>query len=153
MKRFCATALLLWSGLALAQGKPALRVVVEGVGAEAAACGLTRVALESIAGQVLRKHGIGISTEPQDAYLYVNVNAYQVMQGSKPVGCAMRIGVSVRASAGEAPAVPGFRSKAGAYVALCDAAQLLSGGQRDVAAAIKKAFEEDIRRCLAQLTY
>jgi hypothetical protein len=151
MKRACAAAVLLWSGLALAQDKPALRVVVESIGAEAAACGLSQSGLESLAAQALEKHGIAVSTEPKAPYLYLNVNAYRVMQGSKPVGCTTRIGVSVRASADAS--VPGFRSRAGAYVALCDAGRLLSGSQRDVAGAVSKAFQEDIKACLGQLTY
>jgi hypothetical protein len=153
MKRFCASVLLLWSGVALAQGKPALRVVVEDLGAEAAACGLSRAAIESLASQALAQHGIAASPEPKDPYLYLNVNAYRVMQGSKPVGCTTRIGVSVRASAEGAPAVPGFRSNTGAYLGLCDAGRLLSGSQRDVAGAVYKAFREIIKTCLGQLSY
>jgi hypothetical protein len=83
----------------------------------------------------------------------VNVNAYRVMQGSQAVGCTTRLGVSVRGSANPGPRIGGFSSKDGAYVVLCEAARLLSGAQRDVAGAVNKALEEDIRSCLAQLNY
>jgi len=148
----CA-ALLLGSGLALAQGKPMVRVVLEGVGQEASACGIRAAAIESLAVQVLNKHGIQVSADAGHPYLYLNINAYRVMQGSRFVGCTTRLGVSVRASLNANPLVGAIRSKAGAYAVLCDAARLLSGSQRDVAGAVTKAFEEDIASCLGQLSY
>ena len=151
--RFFPIILVLWFGTAVAQDKPALRVVVEGIGTEAAACGMSQTALESLAVQALGKHGIAASTDPKAPYLYLNVNAYRVMSGAKVVGCTTRLGVSVRASAEAAPAVRGFKSRTGAYVALCDAGRLLSGSLREVPRAVNKAFEEDIQACLNQLSY
>jgi hypothetical protein len=154
MKRVFLMALLAVSGqTALAQGKPALRVVVEGITAEAQQCGIKKPAIESAAAQALKQHGIQVSTEGSDPHLYLNVNAYRVMQEATVVGCTTRIGVSVRGGADAQPALRGFKSKTGAYVVLCEVGRLLSGAQRDVAAAITKAFQEDIKRCLADLSY
>jgi len=76
-----------------------------------------------------------------------------VMQGSTVVGCTTRLGVSVRGNPDAEPQLGGFRPKAGSYVVLCEAGRLLSGSQRDVAGNVAKAFEADIRSCLAQLSY
>ena len=69
------------------------------------------------------------------------------------VGCTTRLGVSVRGNPDAEPQLGGFRPKAGSYVVLCEAGRLLSGSQRDVAGNVAKAFEADIRSCLAQLSY
>jgi len=150
---FLAAALLAFGAAALAQDKPALRVVVEGVAREATECGIKKGEVESVAARSLKAHGIALSKDAKDPYLYLNVNAYRVMQGSTPVGCTTRIGVSVRAIPDPEPQVRGFKSKAATYVVLCDAGRLISGAQRDVAGAVTKAFEEDIKSCLAQLSY
>jgi len=152
MKRSLALVLLVCGELALGQDKPALRVVVDGIGREAEACGVRAPAIESAAAQALKANGIEVSAAGGGAYLYLNVNAYRVMQDSTVVGCTTRLGVSVRAAAGEAQ-VRGFKPKADAYVVVCEAGRLLSGSQRDVAGAVAKAFEEDIRSCLGQLNY
>lgn len=144
---------LLVSHGTLGQDKPALRIVVEGVGKEAAACGIKLAEVESAAARALKSHGIQASTDAKDAYLYVNVNAYRVMQGSAVVGCTTRLGVSVRAIPDPEPQIRGFRSKAATYVVLCDAGKLLSGSQRDVSGAVTKSLEEDIKNCLGQLSY
>jgi hypothetical protein len=146
-------ALVAGSQLSFAQGKPMLRVVVEGVGQEAEACGIQAAAIESTAVQALKQHGIQVSSDSRDPYLNLNVNAYRVMQASKVVGCTTRLGVSVRGHAGTEPPIRRFKSKAGAYVVLCDAGRLLSGSRRDVAAAVTRAFEEDIKACLGELNY
>jgi hypothetical protein len=137
----------------LAQDKPALRVVVEGIGSEAVNCGIRKAPIEALAERALKSHGIRISKDARDPYLYLNVNAYRVMQEQVPVGCTTRLGVSVRANPDAEPAVRAFKSKVGTYVVLCDAGRLLSGAVRDVAGAVTKAFEEDIKSCLAQLSY
>ena len=137
---------------ALAQGKPALRIVVDGVVKEAAACGLGVPAIEAVAARTLKSHGIAVSKNPADPYLYLHVNAYRVMQGPDVVGCTTRIGASVRAAAGEGM-VRGFKPKGDAYVAVCEAGRLLSGAQRDIVAAVARAFEQEIKSCLAQLSY
>ncbi len=123
---------------------------MEGEGLE---CGIKRGAVESSAARALTSHGIQISTDAKDPYLYVNVNAYRVMQGSTAVGCSTRLGVSVRAAPDPEPQVRGFKSKNATYVVLCEAGRLLSGSQREVPAAVTKALEEDIKHCLAQLSY
>jgi hypothetical protein len=146
-------ALVAGSQLSFAQGKPMLRVVVEGVGQEAEACGIQAAAIESTAVRALNKHGIQVSSNSEDPYLYLNVTAYRVMQASRVVGCTTRLGVSVRGHAGAEPLIRGFKSRTGAYVVLCDGGRLLSGSRRDVAAAITKAFEEDIKTCLGELDY
>jgi hypothetical protein len=137
---------------ALAQDKPALRIVVDGVVKEAAACGLGVPAIEAVASRTLKSHDIAVSKNPADPYLYLHVNAYRVMQGADVVGCSTRIGVSVRAGAG-AGTVRGFKPKSEAYVVVCEAGRLLSGAQRDIVAAVARAFEQDIKSCLAQLSY
>lgn len=147
------TALVAGSQLSFAQGKPTLRIVIEGVGQEAEACGIQAAAIESAAARALKNHGIELSSDSRDPHLYLNVNAYRVMQASRVVGCATRLGVSVRGHAGTESLIRGFKSKAGAYVVLCDAGRLLSGARQEVAAAIPKAFEEDIKTCLADLEY
>lgn len=135
-----------------AQDKPALRVVLDGVAQEAAACGIVAPAIEAVATRALGSHGIAVSSDPRAPYLYLNVNAYRVMQGSVAVGCTTRLGVSVRAAtAGDA--VRGFRPKGGTYAVACEAGQLLSGAQREMGSAVVKAFEQDIKTCLAQLSY
>lgn len=148
----CA-ALLALSTTSFAQDKPALRVVVEGVGPEAVNCGIRKSALEAVAARTLKSHGIQLSKDESHPYLYLNVNAYRVLQDQVAVGCTTRLGVSVRAHPGAEPAVRGFKPKAGSYVVLCDAGRLLSGSQREVPGAVTKAFEEDIKSCLAQLSY
>ncbi|HEX7220643.1 MAG TPA: hypothetical protein VF280_15645 [Burkholderiales bacterium] len=144
--------LALFAAGALAQDKPALRIVVDGVVKEAAACGLGVPAIEAVATRTLKSHNIAVSKNPADPYLYLNVNAYRVMQGADVVGCTTRIGVSVRGAAGEGT-VRGFKPKADAYVVVCEAGRLLSGAQRDIVAAVTRAFEQDIKSCLSQLSY
>ena len=94
MRIEAAAILLACSAASFAQDKPALRVVVEG---EALECGIKPGAIESSAARALKSHGIQVSSDAKDPYLYVNVNAYRVMQGSTAVGCSTRLGVSVRA--------------------------------------------------------
>lgn len=144
--------LALFAAGALAQDKPALRIVVDGVVKEAAACGLGVPAIEAVATRTLKSHNIAVSKNPADPYLYLNVNAYRVMQGADVVGCTTRIGVSVRGAAREGT-VRGFKPKADAYVVVCEAGRLLSGAQRDIVAAVTRAFEQDIKSCLSQLSY
>jgi hypothetical protein len=36
---------------------------------------------------------------------------------------------------------------------VCEAGRLLSGAQRDIVAAVTRAFEQDIKSCLSQLSY
>ena len=127
--------------------------MIEGVGREAIECGIKPLALQGAVARALKAHGIAVSEDPKQPYLYINVNAYRVMQGSTVVGCTTRLGVSVRGSPDAEPQLGGYRSKVGAYVVLCEAGRLLSGSQRDVAGAVAKAFEEDIKSCLAQLAY
>lgn len=150
MRIKAAAILLACSAASFAQDKPALRVVVEG---EALECGIKRGAIESSAARALQSHGIQVSTDAKDPHLYVNVNAYRVMQGSTAVGCTTRLGVSVRAVPDPEPQVRGFKSKSAMYVVLCEAGRLLSGSQREVPAAVTKSLEEDIKNCLAQLSY
>ena len=151
MTRYLLLALFA-SGTAFAQGKPALRLVMDGVGAEAAACGISGPAIQAVASRTLKSHGITLSNNAADPYLYVNVNAYRVMQGDAVVGCTTRLGVSVRAAASDG-AVRGFKAKSDAYVVVCEAGRLLSGAQRELAGAVNKAFEQDIKACLSQLNY
>jgi hypothetical protein len=151
VKAYLFLAALL-SGTAFAQGKPALRLVVDGLGNEAAACGISGPAIQAVAARTLKSHGIAISTDAAHPYLYVNVNAYRVMQADTVVGCTTRLGVSVRAASSEG-GVRGFKAKNEAHVVVCEAGRLLSGAQRELAAAVNKAFEQDIKACLAQLSY
>lgn len=148
-----AIAALMVSQPILAQDKPALRVVIEGLGQESAACGIGRPAIEAVAGRSLQAHKVAVSKDAQGAYLYLNVNAYRVMQGDTAVGCTTRIGVSVRGPAGSEARIGAFSSKTGGYVVLCEVGRLLSGSQREVAGAVTKAFEQDIKSCLGQLNY
>lgn len=152
MKNTLGILVLLLAGAALAQDKAELRIVVEGLAKEAAACGLGMPAIEAVATRTLRSHGIAVSKDPAAPYLYLNVNAYRVMQGADVVGCTTRIGVSVRGAAGEGT-VRGFKPKAEAYVVVCEAGRLLSGAQREIVAAVTRAFEQDIKSCLSQLSY
>lgn len=144
--------LALFAAGALAQDKPALRIVVDGVVKEAAACGLGVPAIEAVATRTLKSHNIAVSKNPADPYLYLHVNAYRVMQGADVVGCTTRIGASVRAAAGEGT-VRGFKPKVEGYVVVCEAGRLLSGAQREIVAAVMRAFEQDIKSCLSQLSY
>jgi hypothetical protein len=157
MKRIAAGLLIALVSLdpeeSFAQEKAALRVLVEGVGSEAVNCGIRKSAIEQVVARSLKSHGIALSKDEGHPYLYVNVNAYRVMQDQVPVGCTTRLGVSVRAHPVPEPAVRGFRSKSGTYVVLCEAGRLLSGAQREVAAAVTKTLEEDIKNCLSQLSY
>jgi|SRR6185436_3014037 len=136
----------------IAQGKPALRILVEGVTKEAEACGIRQAAIEAAALKALNERGVQVSADAKDPYLYLNVNAYRVLQESKAVGCTMRLGVSVRVESDSQP-YGAFRARSGAYVVLCEAGRLISGAQREVAGAIAKSFQEDIKACLAQLQY
>ena len=150
MRLQAAAILLACSAASFAQDKPSLRVVVEGEGLE---CGIKRGTIESTTTRALTSHGIQVSSNAKDPYLYVNVNAYRVMQGSTAVGCTTRLGVSVRATSDPEPQVRGFKSRSATYVVLCEAGRLLSGSQREVPAAVTKALEEDIKNCLAQVSY
>lgn len=147
-----ASVLLLYGAAVCAQDKPVLRVVVDGVAQEAAACGISVPAIQAVAVRALGSHRIGVSTDPKDPYLYLHVNAYRVLQGSTAVGCTTRLGVSVRAAAA-GNAVRGFRPKGEVYAVACEAGQLLSGAQREIPRAVAKAFEQEIKACLAQLSY
>ena len=141
-----------WAQAAYGQAKPALRILVDGVTREAEACGIRQAAIESTALKALNAHAIQVSTDAKDPYLYLHVNAYRVLQESKAVGCTTRLGVSVRVES-DSQAYGAFRARSGAYVVLCEAGRLISGAQREVAAAIPKSFQEDIKSCLAQLQY
>ncbi|HEV3011498.1 MAG TPA: hypothetical protein VGX52_20950, partial [Burkholderiales bacterium] len=46
-----------------AQDKPALRIVVEGLGSEAVNCGIRRPAIEALAERALKSHGIRLSKD------------------------------------------------------------------------------------------
>jgi hypothetical protein len=153
MKGGFLAVLLTFTPAVLGQEMPALRVVVEGLGAEAVSCGIKKSAVESIAARALKSHGIQHSTDERHPYLYLNINAYRVMQNQTPVGCTTRLGVSVRAVPELEPVVRGFRSKSATYLVLCDAGRLLSGAHREMPGAVGKALEEDIKSCFAQLTY
>ena len=144
--------LALFAGAALAQDKPSLRIVIEGLTKEAAGCGLGTPAIEAVATRTLKSHGIAVTKDPAAPSLYLNVNAYRVMQGSDVVGCTTRIGVSVRGAAGDGT-VRGFKPKTEAYVVVCEAGRLLSGAQREIVGAVMRAFEQDIKGCLSQLSY
>jgi hypothetical protein len=145
--------LLLPCAPAAAQEKASLRVVVDGVGAEATACGLSTQAIQSVGQRSLKSHGVALSQEARDPYLYLHVNAYRVMQGADIVGCTTRIGVSVRARVSADAVLRSFRSKGDAYVVACEAGRLISGAVREMASAVGKGFEQDIKTCLAQLNY
>jgi hypothetical protein len=150
--RFLFVLAALVAQSALAQNKPSLRILVDGMTREAEACGIRQAAIESTALKMLNQHGIQVSTDAKDPYLYLHVNAYRVLQESKAVGCTTRLGVSVRVDSDSQP-YGAFRAKSGAYVVLCEAGRLISGAQREVASAITKSFQEDIKSCLAQLQY
>lgn len=152
MRTLIAAALIASAGCASAQGKPALQIVVEGLGQEAAACGIQKKAVESSVTRALGANGIEVSSSAAAA-LHVNINAYRVMQASRVVGCTTRLGVSVRGLVDPQSRIGGFGSKASAYLLLCEAGRLLSGAQRDVASAVTKALEEDVKACLGQLNY
>ena len=109
MKRKLVALGIVLATSAFGQDKPALRVVVEGVGTEAAHCGIKKSALESVAARALKAHGIELSKDERQPYLYVNLNAYRVMQDQTPVGCTTRLGVSVRAIPEPEPVVRGFK--------------------------------------------
>jgi hypothetical protein len=130
-----------------------LRIVVDGVGKEAAACGIGTPAIQALAERSLKSHGIQIAQEARDPYLYLHVNAYRVMQGADIVGCTTRIGVSVRARVSADAALRGLKPKGEAYVVACESGRLLSGAVREMAGAVAKGFEQDINTCLSQLSY
>jgi len=153
MKTLVTALLLAMAACALAQEKPALRIVMEGLGQEAAACGLGAPAIEAVATRTLKSHGVAVGRDAKAPYLYVNVNAYRVLQGSTVVGCTTRVGVSVRSMAPADGAVRGFRPKAEAYLVVCEAGRLLSGAQHEMTAAVMRGFEQDIKLCLGQLSY
>ena len=152
MKTVMGVILFACVGSTFAQGKPALRIVVDGIGQEAAACGLGVPAIQAVATRTLRASGISVSNNAADPSLYLHVNAYRVMQGAEVVGCTTRVGVSVRAPATDS-AVRGFKPKAEAYIVVCEAGRLLSGALREITGAVNKAFEQDIKSCLSQLSY
>ncbi len=130
-----------------------MRIVVDGVGKEAAACGIGTPAIQALAERSVKSHGIQISQEARDPYLYLHVNAYRVMQGADIVGCTTRIGVSVRARVSADAALRGLKPKGEAYVVACESGRLLSGAVREMAGAVAKGFEQDIKACLSQLSY
>jgi hypothetical protein len=130
-----------------------LRIVVDGVGKEAAACGIGTAAIQTLAERSLKSHGIQISQDARDPYLYLHVNAYRVMQGADIVGCTTRIGVSVRARVSADAALRGLKPKGETYVVACESGRLLSGAVREMAGAVAKGFEQDIKTCLSQLSY
>ena len=136
-----------------AQDRPVLRVVIEGVGQEAAACGIGVPALDAVATRTLKTHGVAVTRDPKAAYLYLNVNAYRVLQGSVVVGCTTRIGVSVRSTAAAEGGVPGFRPKTHSYLVLCEEGRLLSGAMHEMTAAVTRGLEQDIKSCLGKLAY
>lgn len=146
-------SLLIAASHAGAQDKPVLRIVIEGVGQEAAACGIGLPALEAVATRTLKTHGVAVTREPGAPYLYLNVNAYRVLQGSAVVGCTTRLGVSVRSTVPGPGAMRAFRPKSHAYLVACEEGRLLSGAQHEMTAAVTRALEQDIKSCLGQLTY
>ena len=144
---------LLFTPVAFAQDTPALRLIIDGLAQEAAACGIGGPALEAVAARTLKAHGVALSTDARDPYLYLHVNAYRVMQGSTVVGCTTRLGVSVRAAVSGEGAVRAFKPKGEAYVVVCESGRLLSGARREMAGAVAKGFEDEIKSCLSQLSF
>jgi hypothetical protein len=130
-----------------------LRIVVDGAGSEAAACGIGTPAIQALAERALKSHAIQVSQDARDPYLYLHVNAYRVMQGADIVGCTTRIGVSVRARVSADAALRGLKPKGETYVVACESGRLLSGAVREMAGAVAKGFEQDIKACLSQLSY
>ena len=74
------------------KGLTRLGVVVEGLGAQAASCGLTQAALETLVAGKLKSAGFTVLTNTdEDSYVYVNVITGSLSTGS----CVSRFDVSV----------------------------------------------------------
>lgn len=74
------------------KGLTRLRVVIEGLGAQAAACGLTEAALEAAVTGELKSAGFTVLTNAdEDSYVYVNVITGSLSTGS----CVSRFDVNV----------------------------------------------------------
>ena len=74
------------------KGLTRLRVVIEGLGAQAASCGLTEAALETAVTGKLKSAGFTVLTNTdEDSYVYVNVVTGSLSTGS----CVSRFDVTV----------------------------------------------------------
>ena len=74
------------------KGLTRLRVVIEGLGAQAASCGLTEAALEAAVAGKLKSAGFTVLTNTdEDSYVYVNVITGSLSTGS----CVSRFDVTV----------------------------------------------------------
>ena len=74
------------------KGLTRLRIVIEGLGAQAASCGLTEAALESAVAGKLKSAGFTVLTNTdEDSYVYVNVITGSLSTGS----CVSRFDVTV----------------------------------------------------------
>jgi hypothetical protein len=74
------------------KGLTRLRVVIEGIGAQAASCGLTETALEAAVTGKLKNAGFTVLTNTdEDSYVYVNVITGSLSTGS----CVSRFDVTV----------------------------------------------------------
>ena len=74
------------------KGLTRLRVVIEGLGAQAASCGLTEAALEAAVTGKLKSAGFTVPTNTdEDSYVYVNVITGSLSTGS----CVSRFDVTV----------------------------------------------------------
>lgn len=74
------------------KGLTRLAIVIDGLGAQAASCGLTKAALETVVASKLKSAGLTVLTNTvEESYVYVNV-----ISGSLPSGsCVSRFDVTV----------------------------------------------------------
>ena len=74
------------------RGLTRLKIVIEGLGAQASTCGLTEAALESAVTAKLKNAGFTVLTNTdEDSYVYVNVNSGSLSTGT----CVSRFDVNV----------------------------------------------------------
>ena len=142
-------------GVAGAQEKPSLQVLVEKLDEDARFCGISKSAIEPIATLTLRNNGIRVVPK-SNPYLYIHTTAVVLRRGGEVLGCALSSRVDIRGLV-ETNTSGGFKSRRllppFTQTVLCEADSLISGPPSSIASQHSTALERDIKICLGNLDY
>jgi hypothetical protein len=130
--------------------RPSLRILVENLASDAAACGITKESLQNEAARVLRNNGVrmaGTNERPMPLVLYLNVNVLNTRNGF----CVANTRAAVKAYEPQvANSSQGFRTRDGIVEhVFCDngVIEIWPRGNG------KPSVEDAVNGCLGQIDY
>lgn len=145
---------LLLSAHTMAQQRPKLGIVIEELDSDAAACGISKSSLESIAALTLRNNGIQTVNEITNPYLYVRAVFLTIQAGGDSCVFSMRVEVrGIRQL--DMPNTPlgAFTAREGSHTLLCVAGGLNISPTPLAVSEMTRELEEGIKLCLGRLDY